>query len=135
MRRRRRNVINDERMTLAERVKRVVRQPPTLEPGEKFLDEARAVRTTAFPRTYGGRLYLTDRAVYFAPDVLNRLVGARPWCALWTEVRSADLGERRKALNGRPTPQLELVTTGSAETFTGLSDPERVIELLKRLVG
>lgn len=123
-------------MTLANRVERLVYRPPALRPGEQLLGKSSAVRTTAFPRTYGGRMYVSDRAVYFAPDILNRLGRAKAWCAIRSDIQSVGLGQRRRLVTGQPISELEIVTIdGNAETFTGLSDPDRLVTLLKRMVG
>lgn len=55
-----------------------VRQPE-LEPGEEIRWEARANRFQLKIRSVGGRLYLTDRRLIFAPNKFESRVGGKVW--------------------------------------------------------
>jgi ATP-dependent RNA circularization protein (DNA/RNA ligase family) len=62
-----------------------VREPP-FEEGEEVRWEARANRFQQKFRSIGGRIYLTDRRLVFAPTKFEEKIGGRAWSA-----RLADL--------------------------------------------
>lgn len=59
---------------------------PVLEEGEEARWEARANRFQSKVRSIGGRIYLTDRRLVFAPTKFEERVAGRAWSA-----RLADL--------------------------------------------
>lgn len=59
---------------------------PTFEEGEEVRWEARANRFQHVIRSIGGRIYLTDRRLVFAPNKFEEKVAGRAWSA-----RLADL--------------------------------------------
>lgn len=54
---------------------------PALELGEEIRWEARANRFQQKIRSVGGRLYLTDRRLIFAPNKFETRIGGKPWTA------------------------------------------------------
>ncbi len=123
-------------MKLADRFDRFFARPPKAAPGEEFVLRAEAMRTTAYPRTYAGSLFLSKHRCHFSPNIANRVVGARPWDAPWDEIEAVALGSREHALTGAAYPELQLsLAGGRRETFTGLGDPEVVIAWIERLRG
>lgn len=65
-----------------------VRQPE-LEPEEKIRYEARANRFQQKIRSVGGRLYLTDRRLIFAPSRFETRVGGKAWSARLQDLERA----------------------------------------------
>jgi hypothetical protein len=62
---------------------------PALEPGEKIHWEARANRFQQKIRSVGGRLYLTDRRLIFAPTNFETRIGGKPWTARLLDLEQA----------------------------------------------
>jgi hypothetical protein len=83
-----------------------VRQPE-LEPGEEIRWEARANRFQQKIRSVGGRLYLTDRRLIFAPSRFETRVGGRAW--------SAGLHELERAFAGGSIRTVRVVTSGGPD--------------------
>jgi hypothetical protein len=62
---------------------------PEVEPDEQVVWEARANRFQARVRSIGGRIYLTDRRLIFAPNRFERKVGGRAWGARLIDLECA----------------------------------------------
>ena len=121
-------------MTLGERILHSITRVPRAYDGEEFLEQPRALRTTLYPRTYGGSLFVSDRRVHFSPDRLNRLVGGRSWNAKWNQIRDIELAVNPRLLASSVTPELRiLMNNGEVETFMGVADYDRIVDLMKRL--
>ena len=62
---------------------------PALEPGEEIRWEARANRFQQKIRSIGGRLYLTDRRLIFAPNKFETRIGGKAWTARLLDLEQA----------------------------------------------
>lgn len=62
---------------------------PALEPGEEIRWEARANRFQQKIRSVGGRLYLTDRRLIFAPNKFETRIGGKPWTSRLLDLEQA----------------------------------------------
>ncbi len=83
-----------------------VREPP-FEDGEEVLWEARANRFQHKIRAIGGRVYLTDRRLVFAPHKFDARIGGKIWSA-----RLADLD---RAFVRGPLKSVRVVADGGEE--------------------
>ena len=62
---------------------------PTFEKGEEVRWEARANRFQRKIRSIGGRIYLTDRRLVFAPHKFDEKIGGRAWSARLSDLDRA----------------------------------------------
>ena len=62
---------------------------PTFEEGEEVRWEARANRFQQKIRSIGGRIYLTDRRLVFAPHKFDEKLGGRAWSARLSDLDRA----------------------------------------------
>jgi hypothetical protein len=62
---------------------------PALELGEEIRWETRANRFQQKIRSVGGRLYLTDRRLIFAPTNFETKIGGKPWTARLLDLEQA----------------------------------------------
>jgi ATP-dependent RNA circularization protein (DNA/RNA ligase family) len=62
---------------------------PTFEEGEEVRWEARANRFQQKFRSIGGRVYLTDRRLVFAPNKFEQKIGGRTWSARLSDLDRA----------------------------------------------
>jgi hypothetical protein len=62
---------------------------PALEPGEEIRWEARANRFQQKIRSVGGRLYLTDRRLIFAPTNFETRIGGKAWTSRLLDLEQA----------------------------------------------
>ena len=62
---------------------------PTLEEGEEVRWEARANRFQQKIRSIGGRIYLTDRRLVFAPGKLEKKAAGHAWSARLSDLDCA----------------------------------------------
>lgn len=62
---------------------------PALESGEEIRWEARANRFQQKIRSVGGRLYLTDRRLIFAPNKFETRIGGKAWTARLLDLEQA----------------------------------------------
>jgi hypothetical protein len=62
---------------------------PLFEEGEEVRWEARANHVQQRVRSVGGRIYLTDRRLVFAPNKFEEKVAGRPWSASLSDLDCA----------------------------------------------
>lgn len=74
-----------------------VREPP-FEEGEQIRWEARANRFQNKIRAIGGRIYLTDRRLVFAPHKFDARIGGRIWSAQLADLDRAFAHGRIKSV-------------------------------------
>lgn len=80
---------------------------PAFAPDEMVIWEARANRFQARVRSIGGRIYLTDRQLVFAPNKLERKVAGQAW--------SAPLAELERAFVKGPMKTVRILSHSGAE--------------------
>ncbi|HEX4669608.1 MAG TPA: hypothetical protein VH275_06505 [Solirubrobacterales bacterium] len=93
-----------------------VREPP-FEEGEEVRWEARANRFQHGVRAIGGRIYLTDRRLVFAPNKFEEKVAGRAWSAQLADldttfVKGADKDRSRRGERRREAAIRDLAAGG-----------------------
>ncbi len=69
---------------------------PSFEEGEEVHWDARANRFQNKIRSVGGRIYLTDRRLVFAPNKFEEKIGGHAWCAELADLDRAFVQGRMK---------------------------------------
>jgi len=91
---------------------------PKLAPGEEVRWKAFANRVLESSTTAGGRLFVTDRRVFFQPNRVDAFLGREVWeCPLEAVTGIETVGRDAALLAGGPRKRLGLQTADGEEVF------------------
>ncbi|HEY7456161.1 MAG TPA: hypothetical protein VH703_02705 [Solirubrobacterales bacterium] len=105
---------------------------PDLAPGEKVRWKAFANRVLPDSTTAGGRLFVTDRRVFFQPNRIDAGLGRKVWECPLAGVRTVEtVGRDGHLFAGGPRKRLGIKTADSEEVFVVNRLKRKEAELLR----
>jgi hypothetical protein len=111
---------------------------PALEPGEELWWEANATRKQGHGRAVGGRLFLTNRRLFFEPSRFDRMFSGTAWSAPLSHIRRVETEPSHPASAirgdyGALRRRLGVTTTHGTELFV-VTSVEQVVAALNDVI-
>jgi hypothetical protein len=109
---------------------------PRFLPGEHLVAR-RAANHSRGNRAIGGRLFVTQRRLIFAPNVIDRLIGARPWACRLEDIAAVRDAERTKdqPFSGGMRRRLLVNLRGDGQEFFVVNHVDDLIQMLRQAVS
>jgi hypothetical protein len=109
---------------------------PTLEPGE-IVQQAWPANHSRGTRAVGGKLFLTDLRLIFAPNAVDRLTGQGDWSCSLKDVTAVGIADRtiETPFSGSIRKRLRIATSGGEEEFFVVNHAEDKVAALDAARG